>query len=227
MSKRTKNSKRPRLQTTVESDLTSSNQYIHSSHTSTRTRQLVTSAGLVLSEPTNQTIPTYPTIESLPGIEIDSDLSDLNPVTNEQDLPAGIEVLPKRERYVNSVRIMSWSAWGSKDQDLKFYKNFTGHSLAHMEEVSRWLPRFMPRFGRTRSFSQLLCQSKVWQWDAWYSQFSLLRLLRICNGMQTVYCIGTPHPSTPSNWGKRRNSTIHAKINNAGHRNGKPLSFNQ
>lgn len=107
MSKRTKNSKRPRLQTTVESDLTSSNQYIHSSHTSTRTRQLVTSAGLVLSEPTNQTIPTYPTIESLPGIEIDLDLSDLNPVTNEQDLPAGIEVLPKRERYVNSVRIMS------------------------------------------------------------------------------------------------------------------------
>jgi hypothetical protein len=96
-----------------------------------------------------------------------------------------------------------------------------------MEELSWRLLRFLPRFGRTRSPLQLLCQSKVWQWDTLYAFFTMFRLLRICTILQRVYCIHTLHDSTPSNWGMRKYSTIHAKINIPGYRNGKLLSFDR
>jgi hypothetical protein len=87
-----RNSKRPRLQTTVASDITPRRQFTHSSNTATRTRQIVTPVQLettvqlidMVSEPYDSDFPA--TVEQL-----------------ELDLPAGIEVLTKRQRYVNSV----------------------------------------------------------------------------------------------------------------------------
>jgi hypothetical protein len=87
----TKKSKRPRLQTTVASDIVSRSQFTgtHSSNTATRTRQMVTTVDL---EPTTT--------------EMDSEPFTF-PETVELDLPAGVEVLTnlKAQRYVNSVRM--------------------------------------------------------------------------------------------------------------------------
>jgi hypothetical protein len=91
-------SKRPRLQTTAASDIASpaTHQFTHSSNSSTRTRQIVTSARLESSEPI-----TSPS----PLIEMNSPSFDDIPVTeaSELDLPAGIELRTKARRYVNSV----------------------------------------------------------------------------------------------------------------------------
>ena len=90
-----KKSKRPRLQTTVASDIiASTSQFTHSSNTATRTRQSVTTVGL---ESTKST--------TLFDSKMDSD--PFIPVTVDQDLPAGVEVLTnlKAQRYVNSVRM--------------------------------------------------------------------------------------------------------------------------
>ena len=73
-----KKSKRPRLQTTVASDIMS--QFTHSSNTATRTRQIVTTVGL-------ESTKTMTLFDS----EMDSD--PFIPVTVDQDLPAGVEVL--------------------------------------------------------------------------------------------------------------------------------------
>ena len=90
MSKNSRNAKRPRLQTTRASDITHTHQFTHSSNTSTRTRQIVTSTEILPSESTES---------SLPSMEIQSDF----PVLEEGDHPAGLEVLTKARRYVNSV----------------------------------------------------------------------------------------------------------------------------
>lgn len=97
-----KKSKRPRLQTTVASDIiASTSQFTHSSNTATRTRQIVTTVGL---ESTKST--------TLFDSKMDSD--PFIPVTVDQDLPAGVEVLTnlKAQRYVNSVRMpcIFWSS---------------------------------------------------------------------------------------------------------------------
>jgi hypothetical protein len=98
MSKNPKNSKRPRLQTTRASDIAqNTHQFTHSSNTLTRTRQIVTSAEFVPSEPIN----------SSPGMDMQSDELDLYPVPDEVEHPAGIEVLTRAPRYVNSV----WMTW--------------------------------------------------------------------------------------------------------------------
>ena len=93
MSTKKKSSKRPRLQTTAASDITPStgNQFIHSSNTSTCTRQIVTTSNL--------------TVPSSSVMDIDTNFPDLFPVTNnsEQDHPAGIEIVKKPQRNVNSV----------------------------------------------------------------------------------------------------------------------------
>lgn len=94
MSKNPKNSKRPRLQTTRASDITHTQQFTHSSNTSTRTRQIVTSTEIVPSEPIES---------SFQGMEMQSEVYDHFPPAQESDHPAGIEVLPKARRYVNSV----------------------------------------------------------------------------------------------------------------------------
>ena len=91
-----KNSKRPRLQTTVEGDIAPRRHFTHSSHTATRTRQIVT------------TVKLEPTKTATPLIEMDPECLtpisfDECPVTAELDLPAGVEVLRKAQRYVNSV----------------------------------------------------------------------------------------------------------------------------
>lgn len=90
-------SKRPRLQTTVASDIApqaTSSQFTHSSNTSTRTRQVVTSAQLEPSKPI-----TTPS----PSIDINPSFFEDLPVTGELDPPAGIELRTKAQRYVNSV----------------------------------------------------------------------------------------------------------------------------
>ena len=93
-----KNSKRPRLQKTVASDVVPSQQFTHSSNTSTRTRQILTTAKLDLSEPT----------KTSPLMEKDTDMFDdmPDPETYELDHPAGLEVLTKARRYVNSVWVI-------------------------------------------------------------------------------------------------------------------------
>jgi hypothetical protein len=96
MSKNPKKNKRPRLQTTAASDVGPTQQFTHSSNTSTRTRQIVTRADFLASETTNMTSPR---------MEMDSDIFDQYPVTEEVDHPAGVEVLTKAKRYVNSVWI--------------------------------------------------------------------------------------------------------------------------
>lgn len=97
MSKNPKNSKRPRLQTTRASDIAHTHQFTHSSNTSTRTRQIVTSAEIFPSEATNS---------SSAGMEMQSNELDLVPVPVEVEHPAGIEVITKPRRYVNSVWTM-------------------------------------------------------------------------------------------------------------------------
>jgi hypothetical protein len=90
-------SKRPRLQTTVASDIAprATQQFTHSSNTSTRTRQIVVSAAIHTSEDIDTPSP-------LIAMEAPS-LEDFH-VSGEVDPPAGIEVLTKARRYVNSVR---------------------------------------------------------------------------------------------------------------------------
>ena len=90
-----KNSKRWRLQTTVASDIAPTRQFTHSSNTATRTRQIVSTVEL---EPTKATTP-------LPVIEVDSKDSTAA-VTVELNHPAGVEILTKPQRYVNSVWII-------------------------------------------------------------------------------------------------------------------------
>jgi hypothetical protein len=94
-----KNSKRPRLQTTLASDIAPRHQFTHSSNTSTRTKQILTAATLDESEQINTTSPL---------IQMDSDSAWSNDLPNagEAELPAGIEVVTKASRYVNSVWIL-------------------------------------------------------------------------------------------------------------------------
>jgi hypothetical protein len=91
MSKNSKNSKRPRLQTTVASDITPKHQITHSSNTATRTRQIMTTNEL---DPTNITAPI-----------IDFSLYDF-PATVELDVPAGVEIRTKAPRYINSASVI-------------------------------------------------------------------------------------------------------------------------
>jgi len=89
-----KNSKRPRLQTTTASDIApqaTRHQFTHSSNTSTWTRQIVTTATWEPSEPTKMD-------SSLNEIDLDSFIPpafDDFPVTGELEPPAGLEVLTK------------------------------------------------------------------------------------------------------------------------------------
>ena len=97
-----KRSKRPRLQTTAASDITPRHNFTHSSSTSTRTRQIVTSATM---EPTV----TEETNISLMNSEFfmpTSFASEDFPATVEHEPPAGVEVVSKPHRYANSVRIV-------------------------------------------------------------------------------------------------------------------------
>jgi hypothetical protein len=93
-----KNSKRPRLQKTVASDIGPSQHFTHSSNTSTCTKQILTTAKMDLSEPT----------KTSPLIEKDTDMFDdmPDPETSVPDHPAGLEVLKKARRYVNSVWVI-------------------------------------------------------------------------------------------------------------------------
>ena len=90
-----KNSKRPRMQKTVASDIVpqaSSRNFIHSSNTSTRTHQVVTTVRLDPAEPTPS-----------PQIEMTPPPFEDGPMSQELDPPAGVEVLKKPRRYLNSV----------------------------------------------------------------------------------------------------------------------------
>ena len=97
-------SKRPRLQTTAASDLIASppsRQFTHSSNSSTRTRQIVTTARVESSEIAE---PSYTTPSHLNEMNSPTTL-DYIPDTDgmELDPPAGIELRTKARRYVNSV----------------------------------------------------------------------------------------------------------------------------
>ena len=97
-----KRSKRPRLQTTAASYITPRHNFTHSSNTSTRTHQIVTSATM---EPTV----TEETNISLMNSEFfmpTSFLSEDFPATVEHEPPAGVEVVSKLHCYANSVRIV-------------------------------------------------------------------------------------------------------------------------
>ena len=89
-----KNSKRPRMQKTVQSDIAplAIHQFTHSSNSSTRTRQIVTTARMEPPDPMNSSSPL-----------IEMDPPDEFPLSGEVNPPAGVEVLTKAQRYVNSV----------------------------------------------------------------------------------------------------------------------------
>jgi hypothetical protein len=99
-----KNPKRPRLQKTVASDIAPKHQFTHSSHTSTRTRQIMTTgASLNQSEPTQTTSSSFnmdsesfipPLFDDFPGM-----ITELDP-------PAGVELRTKARRYGNSVSMI-------------------------------------------------------------------------------------------------------------------------
>jgi hypothetical protein len=96
-----KNPKRARLQKTVASDIAPRECFTHSSHTPTRKRQITTS----------MLAPSHPTHTTSPLIEMDLDSGNPAPfdnlsVTQEVDPPAGVEVLTKARRYINSVSKM-------------------------------------------------------------------------------------------------------------------------
>jgi hypothetical protein len=95
-------SKRPRLQTTAASDLASSatprHQFTHSSNTSTRTRQIVTSEP---SQPPNTSTPSESPLIEMTSPTLDDHISGSG--ATELDAPAGIELRTKARRYINSV----------------------------------------------------------------------------------------------------------------------------
>ena len=100
-----KNSKRPRLQKTVASDIAPRDHFTHSSNTPTRTRQITTS----------MLAPSNPTQTTSPMIEMDLESSTSNPASfddfpgtasAEIDPPASVEVLTKARRYINSVSMI-------------------------------------------------------------------------------------------------------------------------
>lgn len=86
------------MQKTVASDIapqaTTSHHFTHSSNTPTRTRHIVT---------TSHMEPSEPMITSSPLMRMDLSSIDDFPVSEENDPPAGVEVLTKPRRYVNSV----------------------------------------------------------------------------------------------------------------------------
>jgi hypothetical protein len=88
-----KKSKRPRLHKTVASDIAPRDHFTHTSNTPTRTRQITTSM-LTPSDPT-QTTGTSTLFEMYP----ESSEAEVDP-------PAGVEILTKGRRYINSVSII-------------------------------------------------------------------------------------------------------------------------
>ena len=95
-----KRAKRPRLQTTTASDITPRHNFTHSSNTSTRTRQIVTSATLEPPGPEESDISPMNSDFFMPASFVSEDF----PAPVEHDPPAGMEVVRKPHRYANSVR---------------------------------------------------------------------------------------------------------------------------
>ena len=118
-----KNSKRRRLQTTAASDIAPTRLFTHSSNTATRTRQIVSA---VKSDPTNSMTP-------LPVMDSEVDSNNNLAGTVELDHPAGVEVLKKPQRYINSVWKILWSDTGlinhSQDLPLLTWKKYRGEYL--------------------------------------------------------------------------------------------------
>lgn len=134
--------KRPRLQTTTASDIASqaTRHFTHSSNTSTRTRQVLTSA------------PLEPTLTPLSLTE-DSEMYPLSyddipvTVTGEFDHPAGVEIKSKARRYVNSVKTLIQI----RHITTKWHW-ISGHTFAHLEGLSRPLFGCLPHIRRPRTF---------------------------------------------------------------------------
>ena len=127
-----KNSKRPRLQKTVASDIAPRQQFAHSSNSSTRTRQIITTAILEPSIPSHSTSnsesPFPPLFDDFP-VATDTELEP----------PAGVEVLKKAQRYPNSVSIFVHFDLEHTNTDIIF--NRTHHCLPGRSIVANiWTP---------------------------------------------------------------------------------------
>ena len=118
-----KNSKRQRIQKTAASDIAPNDtrhQFTHSSNTPTHTCQVVT---------TSRADPLEPIHSPSDVLEMDQALFDDYPISQEDDPPAGVEVLTKGQRYLNSVKKIL--------NIFHLYTNlFSGRTFADLEGAS-------------------------------------------------------------------------------------------
>lgn len=189
MSKNPKNFKRPRLQSTRASDITQTHHFTHSSNTSTRTRQIMTSAEFVPSEPTTSTT------SSPPGMEMPSNVDDFFLLPEEVDHPAGIEVLTKARRYVNSV----WTILSFRSK-VFLYKNENSQDsplLTWTKYRGNYLDACLILEGRGRFYDSSACGNPKCCSEPGYSSPTFRCLDCFGNGLLCQECIVSLHHINP------------------------------